>query len=330
MNPTLKNPYLATCYAPLFSALAQTPLRSWLEGLPDQINRAFAAENHGDWPHWEEVLKHLPPLQADEIRLTADGVGVSGEHYDTESLKAQLMRLHPWRKGPYQMHGLHIDTEWRSDWKWQRLAPHIRPLTHKLVLDVGCGNGYHLWCMLGAGAKRVIGIDPTLLSVAQFLAIKHFMGAWPADVLPIGIEAMPSGLKAFDTVFSMGVLYHRRSPLDHLLELKSLLKPGGELVLETLVVEGDPGHALLPADRYARMRNVWFIPSCPTLLSWLTRCGFKHVRCVDVTPTSLEEQRSTDWMRFESLNACLDSQHPHLTVEGLPAPTRAIFTAESP
>lgn len=324
-------PAIADHYASLFSGIRQiTALRSWAEILPDLIARAFCADRQGDWPEWKAILEQLPVLKPVQVHLESDHVGVSSDGGDQTVLQSLLMGLHPWRKGPYHIHGIHIDTEWRSDWKWQRLAPHIHSLKHRLVLDVGCGNGFHLWCMLGAGARQVIGIDPTLLNVVQFMAIKHFMGDLPAHVLPLATEDMPSGLRAFDTVFSMGVLYHRRSPLDHLLELKSLLRPGGELVLETLVVAGEPGYTLLPVERYARMRNVWFIPTCATLEIWLSRCGYREIRCVDVTPTSVTEQRSTPWMRFESLEDCLNPEAPRRTVENLPAPVRALFIAQSP
>ncbi len=152
------------------------------------------------------------------------------------------MQLHPWRKGPYEICGIPIETEWRSDWKWERLQPHIEPLADRLVLDVGCGNGYHGWRMLGEGARLVIGIDPTQLFVMQFEALRHFLGSQhPLRVLPLGIEDLPANLQGFDTVFSMGVFYHRRSPFAHLAELKGALRKGGELVLETLVIEGDGG-----------------------------------------------------------------------------------------
>lgn len=75
----------------------------------------------------------------------------------------------------------------------------------------------------------------------------------------IGVEQLPL-IKAFDTVFSMGVLYHRKSPIEFLQQLKSQLRPGGELMLETLVVEGDENTVLMTGDRYAQMRNVWFYP----------------------------------------------------------------------
>ena len=248
---------------------------------------------------------------------------------DRNKLEEQLKALHPWRKGPYNLFDIYIDTEWRSDWKWDRLKKRISPLNHRLVLDVGCGNGYHCWRMLGAGAKMVVGIDPLLLNVLQFHVIRKLYGETPVYVLPLGIEDLPYGLKLFDTVFSMGVLYHRRSPIDHLMELRDCLKPGGELVLETLVIDGGLGEVLLPEGRYAKMRNVWFLPSCETLVSWLKRCGFHNIRLVDVTSTSIEEQRSTEWMQFHSLKDFLSEENPQLTTEGLPAPKRAIFIANT-
>ena len=129
-----------------------------------------------------------------------------------------------------------------------------------MVLDVGCGNGYHCWRMLGAGAKMVVGIDPMMLNVMQFQLIRKLYGEAPVYVLPMGIEDMPYGLKAFDTVFSMGVLYHRRSPIDHLMELRDCLKPGGELVLETLVIDGGLGQVLLPEDRTPECAMSGFCP----------------------------------------------------------------------
>jgi tRNA (mo5U34)-methyltransferase len=247
------------------------------------------------------------------------------------ALQATLMGLHPWRKGPYNLFGLPVNTEWRSDWKWDRVAPHLDSLENRLILDVGCGNGYHCWRMLGAGARRVIGIDPSVKFVFQFQAIKNFAGAdLPVDVLPLGIEHMPTQLAAFDTVFSMGILYHRRSPMDHLRELKELLRPGGQLVLETLVIEGPEGMTLVPEGRYAKMPNVWYLPTVDTLLSWMRKNGFKNPRLVDLSTTSIDEQRSTDWMTFESLQDFLDPDDHSKTVEGYPAPTRAVILAEAP
>ena len=166
--------------------------------------------------------------------------------------------------------------------------------------------------------------------MVQYWALRKYLQRDQAWVLPVGIEDLPARLQAFDTVFSMGVLYHRRSPLDHLLELRDCLRPGGQLLLETLVIEGGPGATLVPENRYARMGNVWFLPSCATLLGWLGKLGYTQAEVVDVNVTSVEEQRSTGWMRFHSLADFLDPQDHDKTIEGHPAPRRAIVTARAP
>jgi tRNA (mo5U34)-methyltransferase len=315
--------------------LAHADLVDWARDLPRQL---AAVRPHGDLERWRAAIQAMPVPEGGGIHLDRDAVQAGGEGsldpQQRQALEAALQTLHPWRKGPYRLHGVFIDSEWRSDWKWARLAPHIAPLRGRRVLDVGCGNGYYAWRMLGAEAELVVGIDPTALFMAQFAAISRLLGA--ADdggrvgrfvFLPLGIERLPERLAAFDTTFSMGVLYHRRSPMDHLLELKETLRPGGELVLETLVVEGEDDRVLVPRGRYAKMRNVWFIPSVPALLLWLGRAGFRDARVVDVTPTTSQEQRGTPWMRFESLTDFLDPADSRITVEGYPAPRRAIVLA---
>ncbi|MEY2666656.1 MAG: tRNA 5-methoxyuridine(34)/uridine 5-oxyacetic acid(34) synthase CmoB [Pseudomonadota bacterium] len=322
-------------YTDLYNALCDVDVQKWAQQLPAQIADAFDTKKHGDLLKWQTQLAQLPTVKTNTQIITSDTVTIgSATDISTDAqnqLKQQLQAFSPWRKGPYDLFGIFIDTEWRSDWKWQRLEHHIAPLHNRLVLDVGCGNGYHCWRMLGAGAKRVIGIDPMLLNVMQFQLIKKFYNNnAPIDVLPLGIEALPQNLRCFDSVFSMGVLYHRRSPIDHLFELRDCLKSGGELILETLVIDGKLGDTLLPEDRYAQMRNVWFLPSCDTLISWLNRCGFKNAHVVDITTTTTQEQRTTDWMRFHSLKEFLNSENPDLTCEGLPAPKRAIIIANAP
>jgi len=321
-------------YQPLYQILTELKADAWVELLPQQIDQAFDFSSNGHAENWLATLEQLPEGKASVLDLNACLIKI-GEAADLDEitqakLLEQLQAFHPWRKGPYDVFGAHIDTEWRSDWKWDRLSQHISPLHNRLVLDVGCGNGYHCWRMLGAGAKMVAGVDPLLLNVIQFQVIRRLYGEAPIYVLPIGLEKIPAATKAFDTVFSMGVLYHRRSPIDHLLELKDCLQPGGELVLETLVIDGKEGEVLLPENRYAKMRNVWFLPSCDTLISWMKRCGFKNCRVIDVSTTTIEEQRSTEWMKFHSLEEFLDPQDHTLTCEGLPAPRRAIFIADAP
>jgi tRNA (mo5U34)-methyltransferase len=328
--PSTKMPLID--FSSLLTAIADGPLEVWAKELPNQLEQVMSVERWGDMPDWQSALNSLPQIKPSQIDLK-DGmtVGQSDDCDDQtrEQLKEALMGLHPWRKGPYNLFGLHIDTEWRSDWKWDRVLPHLAPLKDRLILDVGCGNGYHCWRMLGEGANRVIGIDPSNKFVHQFYAIKHYAKEASVDVLPLGIEQLPPELNAFDTVFSMGVLYHRKSPMDHLRELKDCLRSNGQLVLETLVIEGGLGDVLVPEGRYAKMRNVWFLPSVETLLSWMRKCGLKNPRMVDISITSFEEQRSTDWMHFDSLPDFLDPNDDSLTAEGHPAPMRAVFVAEA-
>lgn len=310
----------------LINHLNKTPLKEWAQTLPNRVEEKLTQE-HGDFPRWQAVLNELPELVATHIDLTQDFT-INGQvtSEQRQQLEQTLRKLMPWRKGPFKLFDIHIDTEWHSDWKWQRVSPHI-DLTDKRILDVGCGNGYYQWRMLGAGARYVLGIDPNLLFLCQFHAIKKYLPDYPLWILPFTLDDFPTQSESFDVAFSMGVFYHRRSPIDHLLELKDTLVKGGQLVLETLVIDGDAQQVLVPDDRYAQMRNVWFLPSIEALTRWLKRTGFSNIRCVDVNQTSIQEQRATDWMTFKSLPDFLNPNDNSLTMEGLPAPKRAVFIA---
>lgn len=291
----------------------------------------FTVERYADINKWHPAYQKLIQGECQHYELGQAAISLSGQHLlSPQELGKQLKELHPWRKGPFDFFGQHIDTEWRSDIKWDRLQPHISDLNQRLVLDIGCGSGYHCWRMRGAGAKFVLGVDPSPKFVYQFHILKHFMPMEPVHLLPLRSEDLPKRMGIFDTVFSMGVLYHRRSPFEHLDELKQCLRPGGELVLETLVVDGDENTVLVPKDRYAQMRNVWCLPSPRALALWLEKLGFADIRCVDVSTTNQQEQRQTDWMWFHSLQQFLDPQDQSKTLEGLPAPKRAILIARRP
>lgn len=313
-----------------YQQIAIGPLSHWLETLPCQIKQWKKTTQHGKFNSWQKIVQNLPDITPTNLDLKT---AVMAKNQcplcpkEKQRIIQLLKSLMPWRKGPFSLYDINIDCEWRSDWKWQRILPYLSPLTDKLVLDVGCGNGYHMWRMVGEGAKTVIGIDPTQLFLCQFAAVRKLIGNnQQAHLLPLAIEQLPM-LAAFDTVFSMGVLYHRRSPLDHLYQLKNQLISGGELVLESLVIEGDENQCLIPNDRYAQMRNVYFLPSAKMLKIWLEKCGFCDVHIVDQTVTTLQEQRKTDWMETESLANFLDPNNIHLTVEGYPDPLRAILVA---
>lgn len=295
------------------------------DDLTRQTLQALEPGRHGDWSRWQAALADLP--ETDTGWSIQNGVLVAGRPAeDLNALSETLKQLVPWRKGPLNLAGVEIDTEWRSDWKWQRIAPSV-DLTDQRVLDIGAGNGYFGFQMLNVGARQVIACDPTLLFIGQYLAILHFAGAVRNLLLPLKFEALPAQ-SDFDYVFSMGVLYHRREPLEHLKQVRQQLRPGGRLVLETLIIPGQEDRMLVPSGRYANMRNVHHLPSIVRLQRWLRASGFVQVQCIDQTETTTHEQRSTDWMPFHSLAEAL-SEDQSRTLEGFPPPLRATILAET-
>jgi len=320
-------------FGDFYQRIAKGPLSPWLNTLPSQLTAWQKESLHGKFKMWFNAVDRLPLLQPEKLDLlhsVSANMLAPLPQGQREGIENLLRNLMPWRKGPFSLYNVEIDTEWRSDWKWDRVLPHISSLAGRTILDVGCGSGYHMWRMIGAGAHLAVGIDPMQLFLCQFEAVRKLLGGdQRAHLLPLGIEQLPE-LNAFDTVFSMGVLYHRRSPLDHLYQLKNQLASGGELVLETLVVEGDSQQVLVPGDRYAQMGNIYFIPSAEALKGWLIKCGFVDVRIADVSVTTTDEQHRTPWMTSESLAEFLDPHDPSKTIEGYPAPRRALLIARKP
>ena len=316
----------------LEAVLADTGPVPWRDTAAELLRERLMDRPHGDLPAWEQALSRLPqqptPVRTDTDTVTVGEPGVLAAD-ERDALEQGLRGLIPWRKGPFRFFDVEVDTEWRSDWKWQRIVPHMGDLAGRRVLDVGCGSGYHCWRLHGAGAAHVLGIDPGILFLCQFLAVKRYVPEHPVWYLPARLEELPPSAAFFDTVLSLGVLYHRRSPLEHLLQLRETLRPGGELVLETLVVEGDERTCLVPEGRYAAMRNVWFLPSTAMLENWLRRTGFTDPVTVDVTATTVEEQRPTAWMPGHSLPQFLDPEDHRRTREGHPAPLRATMVAHA-
>jgi len=291
----------------LYADLMEQDFIEWQEILPSQLEQTFKQRQHGKREEWHDILESLPNVQASDYDIGADRVRIGkASDIDDEthqSLHNLLSNLHPWRKGPYELFGIHIDTEWHSDWKWQRIEKHLSSLQNRRQFFL-----------------------------VQFQTLKKYIGEKPIHLLPFKSEELPALTtkykgKGFDTVFSMGVLYHRVSPITHLQELKSFLRSGGELVLETLVIEGADQKLLLPQDRYAQMRNVWFLPTPALLIRMLERVGFIDIRVVDINQTSIKEQRKTDWMTFDSLENFLDPDDHDKTIEGYPAPKRATLIA---
>lgn len=279
------------------------------------------------------LITGAPDVIASSVDWAADRIRVGRQTDVAADTRQQLTRvlkgLRPWRKGPFRIMGIDVDAEWRSDWKWRRVHPHIAPLRGRRVLDVGMSSGYYMMRMLADQPELVVGIDPFPAYYWQFRLLQSFHRDSRLCGLPIGLEDLPEMTHFFDTVFLMGILYHSRRPLDVLTRMHRLLSPGGQLVVESLVLEDAGETELRPPGRYAKMRNVYAIPSVPRLKAWLAAAGFENARCLDISRTLPAEQRRTPWMPFESLSDFLDPSDPGCTVEGHPAPIRAVVIAET-
>jgi len=199
-------------------------------------------------------------------------------------------------------------------------------LKDKIVADIGCNNGYYMFKMLEQKPKKVVGFDPSALCYMQFEFINKFV---KSDIKyeMLGIEHVEFYEHKFDTLFCLGVLYHRSDPIGSLKSLFRALNSGGELILDTFMIDGEDDICLTPKDRYSKIPNIYFIPTVNALKNWCHRAGFKKVEILEIKKTKLDEQRKTEWINSQSLNDFLDPENPDLTVEGYPAPKRVYIKA---
>ncbi len=266
----------------------------------------------------KEMIDNLPKFEIDEIKLD-DIIEIKG-NFDEELIYQTAKKLMPWRKGPFKIGNTFIDSEWQSFIKYNLLKPHFN-LENKVVADVGCNNGYYMFRMLKENPKKVVGFDPMALFNLQFDFINHFIQSDKLKYELLGVEHLPFYEEKFDTIFCLGVLYHRSDPVNMLKQLKQGLNQNGEAIIDTFIIEGDEEIALTPK-RYAKMRNVYFIPTINALKNWAEIAKFKEFEVLEIKPTDLDEQRKTDWIEGESLNNFLNEDGTK-TIEGYPPPIRA-------
>jgi len=240
---------------------------------------------------------------------------------DRVRLKTIAKMMMPWRKGPFDLFGIKIDSEWQSFKKFNLLKPYL-DLEGKKVADVGCNNGYYMFRMLEFSPKLVIGVDPSPLFRSQFDLINHYVKSDKLRYEMLGIEHMPGFADMFDTVFCLGVLYHRSDPIVALKALKQSLKKGGELILDTFMIDGDEPVCLVPESTYSKISNIHFIPTITALENWCKKAGFECFELLDIVQTSSDEQRKTEWITGESLSDFINPDNPNETIEGYPAPKR--------
>ena len=308
---------------------------NWFEELENIINqeRVFFDNPKGNTYDFNEALKNLPRIKPSIIDLDDRKIVIGKEsdinHGDFEKIKETLHELCPWRKGPFDFFGIDIDTEWQSWMKWDRIKDHLGDIKDKRILDIGSSNGYYMFRLAAEDPLMVLGVEPQHSFYFQYLALQKYLNLENVYCLPIRFDTLPIMEEYFDLIFCMGILYHRKSPVEMLQEMHKLMRKGGNLIVENLVLESNKGLCLFPETRYAKMRNVFFIPDLKCMQSWLERAGFSNIKCIDVSKTTIEEQRQTNWIQTESLADFFDPKDHNKTIEGYPAPVRAIFTASA-
>lgn len=280
---------------------------------------------------YQKIVSQLPDVGPCLFNLDQDCPQILTEKDLDPQLKKELYlalkNLGPWRKGPFDFFKIKIDSEWKSNLKWDRIKSHLPELKNKKILDIGSGNAYYLCRMLPYEPNFLLGVDRSLSAYYQFLTIQNYLQSKRMDLLPIDFMNLKGMANEFDLIFAMGILYHQKAPLIALEKIRDLLCPKGFLFLEGLYIEGDEQICLCP-ERYAKMNNVHFIPTIKTLKYWLDRTGFQNIEVLDLNRTEENEQRKTDWIRGESLKDFLDPANPNLTLEGWPAPRRFCIKAQ--
>ncbi len=276
---------------------------------------------------YQEAIKVLPEYKNVEVSL-GDVVEIQIDNLsDAEAaqIKETALLMKPWRKGPFRINELFIDSEWQSQIKYNLLEPHVN-LEDKIVGDIGCNNGYYLFRMLSQKPKKLIGFDPSAIYYSQFMFLDHFIKSGIVYEL-LGVEHVEFYEHKFDTLFCLGVLYHRSDPVAMLKSLFKGLNKGGELILDTFMIDGEEEMCLTPRDRYSKIPNIYFVPTVNALKNWCLRAGFESVEVLEIMKTDLNEQRKTEWIDTQSLEDFLDPNDPEKTVEGYPAPKRVYIKA---
>jgi len=317
---------------------------SYLDFLPNADRRAIKAllEEKAQWlaqsqkgvERFRLPYESVQHIRAGQCDFSGDVVKIGSPDElpgrDGEKVYKAMRDFMPWRKGPFEVFGIEIDAEWRSERKWSRVLPELPDLHGKIVADIGCNNGYYMFRMAHHEPRLVIGFEPYLQHYFTFKALNGFAGCENLFCELLGVEHIGLFKKSFDLIFLMGILYHRSSPVDLLRQIRTAMQPGGVLIVESQGIPGKEPWALFPEQRYAKVPGTYFVPTGSCLANWLSRAGFREVKIFFSHPMSSLEQRRTAWMVFESYEDFIDKADPSLTVEGYPAPVRIFAKAWNP
>ena len=179
-----------------------------------------------------KALEQLKSFTTYKLKNDKRFAKLESKTQNTKEVEELLKKFIPWKKGPFKINDLEIDSEWRSDLKWTRLQGMLPSLKNKRVLDVGCNNGYFLFKMLEHSPEWVLGIDPSLPCYLQFEAIKSLIkDPLPISFEPLGHQHLHLLPNTFDLIFHMGIIYHHPNPIDQIKTLRNCLRKTVPLLL---------------------------------------------------------------------------------------------------
>jgi tRNA (mo5U34)-methyltransferase len=280
---------------------------------------------------FREPFESLSQIKAAHVDFSGDRIVIGKREElspaDLAKVDKAMRAFMPWRKGPFQLFGIDIDAEWRSERKWNRLRPVLPDLRDKVIADIGCNNGYYMFKMAHCKPRLVLGFEPYIQHYYAFRSLNHLAGQENLVVEPFGVEDINLFPNSFDVIFLMGIIYHRISPVEMLKEIREAMRPGGHLMLESQAIPGEDPVALFPEKTYAKVPGTYFVPTRSCLHNWLVRAGFRDIDIFAFHPMSSGEQRKTEWMTFESYSDFIAPDNPERTIEGYPAPYRVYIAA---
>ena len=313
---------------------------NYIDQLPASVNYDEIIPLHEERQKWVRQNKKgflryrlpcdaLQKFPAANIECSGDAVKIGDasevSETDQQTIESHLRSFMPWRKGPFSVFGIDIDSEWQSQRKWQRLLPRLPDLQDKVIADIGCSNGYYMFRMIPYKPRLVIGFEPSVQHYYCFKGLNNMARLKNMHIDLLGVEHLSLFPECFDVLFLMGIIDHRSSPVDTLRNVFSALQGGGTLILESQAIPGEDTIALFPEKTYAKVPGTYFVPTGNCLKNWLLRAGFSDVELFCQHPMSSLEQRRTSWMKFESYSDFLDPQEPKKTIEGYPAPDRVFL-----
>lgn len=261
------------------------------------------------------------------------------QEFSKEEIENELKNLKIFRKGPFLINGIKINSHWNSFIKWKYLLKVLESLESQMVhfknkslkvLDIGSNNGYYSFLLYyhlkqkGFLSKFDL-IDPIVDFYQQYLFLKKIFPAedqknW--NFYSFGWQEIPSLNTKYDLILCMGILYHHKNPMELLDVIYHQLNKKGILILETITIRYSKYPILLiPKNRYIGSKGFWFIPNKMALLNMLQKTNFSKIQ-FHSERFVLREMEKNHYL--PSLKELVDKNQ---TIENYPKPYRSFFSA---